>query len=354
MDNSLRVVVNGVEFTKFKRASISLSLGAVASAFSFDIARENFQTGFSINDEIQIYINDDLTLTGKVNSINTGYTDRSHDVTISGFSNTFDLTKATIFTNPNYATPISFIGLVNKIFGDNSVSSVGVAGGFASGKMISTIIDSNEAGTSGDIGETLFSFLDRYAKKVGVILSTNAKGQLVIYDNAPVGSPIRLKNKRNNPTNKTIKSADYLIDYSNRMKKVIVVSQQEFEDDVRGEAEDSSVKSDGVKCILSENIVDQAGCTTQAKWEVNKRISDSVSYNCTVFGFSYLGTKYDINLLVDVDDDFAGVTSSMMIKDVEFNFSESGGSVTNLQLVLPDAYSQQTGSTNPTNSAQGQ
>jgi prophage tail gpP-like protein len=354
VDNTFVVVASGSVFDKFKSASLSISLDALASSFSFVVARETANSGFSINDDIQILINGQKMLTGKINRIEASYSIDNHDYIISGFSNTYDLLKGTIFANPNYQTPLAIKDLALRVFSDNEISSVGINGGFAGSTFISSIIDDEEAGTSGDIGETIFSFLDRYSRKIGVILSTDIDGNLVIYKNAPVGSGIILKNKKGESINNTIKSANYVIDYSQRLKKVKVMSQDEDEELIEAEATDSSVKTDGVKTIISENLSDVASCTIQAKWEVNKRISDSVSYQCSVYGFENQGTIYDVNLLAVIDDDFAGVSSSMLIREVQFTFSEFDGSNTNLTFVLPNAYSEQTSSSNPSNNSAGQ
>lgn len=354
MYSSFRVIVNGKEFEDFKSSSLSESLDSLSGSFAFVVARKDSNSGFNINDKVKIYINEYLRLTGKVNKIEANYDSSNHEYLISGYSDTFDIIKGTIFKNPNYSTPLTFLSLAKKVLGDNELSSVGINSGFASSTNISTIINDKEAGTSGDIGESVFAFLDRYARKVGVILSSDKDGKLVIYKNQPVPTGIRLKNIVGSNKNELIKSANYSVDYSNRIKKVIVISQSEFEDDLRGEATDSAVKADGVKCIISENVSDVSQLVTQAKWEINKRISDSVLYNCGVYGFAFEDEPWNINTLIDVEDEFAGVKSSMLIREVEFRFDEISGSTTSMTMVLPNSFSEDTSNKNPSNSAKGQ
>lgn len=339
-DNDITVVIDGDEIKKFIKVSISKSLDSVSRGFLFTIAQDELDSKIVLNATVQIYVNFDLEVTGKIYKIVTSYDAETHTIDISGFSNTYELTKGTIFTNPNYATPISFFDLAEKVLSDNEIQGIQISATFAALKDV-VVIDDDENRTAGDIGETIFSFLDRYAKKIGVILSDNISGQLVIYENKPKASDIRIKNKRDFFNNKLIISASYDIDYSKRFKKIIVKSQDENEDSIEAFALDNTVKSQGVMTIISENLVDIAGCQTQANWEVNKRRADSVKYNCKTFGFGLKNKgNWDINTAVDVDDDFAGIKSKMMIRAVQFNYSDTQGSTTNLSLTIPDAFGQ--------------
>lgn len=338
-DNDITIVINGDELKKFVSFSISDSIDALASAFNFAIARDQFDLQININDDVEIFVNTFLTLTGRVNKISNSYDAGSHNINISGFSNTYDLTKATIFTNPNYATPIFFIDLAEKVLEDNGIQGIQISPTQAGFEQV-IVNDDDENRTAGDIGESIFSFLDRYAKKVGVILTDDFTGKLVIYKNKPESSNIRIRNKSGQESNQLILSANYDIDYSRRYKKVIVRSQDENEDLIEASAVDNAVQAQGVLTIISENIVDIAGCQVQANWEVNKRRADSIKYDCSVFGFAFKGDVWKKNVLVDVDDDFAGIKSRMMIRSLRFSFSDDGGSTTDLNLTTPDAFGQ--------------
>lgn len=339
-DNDITVVINGDEIKKFLKVSISKSLDSVSRGFLFSIAQDEFDSKIELNAEVQIYVNFNLEVTGKIYKIVTSYDDKTHNIDISGFSNTYELTKGTIFTNPNYSTPISFLDLAEKVLKDNGIQGIEISPTIAAHEVVS-VVDDDENRTAGDIGETIFSFLDRYAKKVGVILSDDIFGKLVVYKNEPKASDIRLKNKRGFFDNKLILSASYDIDYSKRFQKIIVKSQDENEDSIEAFALDNTVKSQGVMTIISENLSDIAGCQTQANWEVNKRRADSVRYNCQTFGFGLKNSgNWEINTSVDVDDDFAGIKSKMMIRAVQFNYSDDQGSTTKLSLTIPDAFGQ--------------
>lgn len=342
MSNNILVVIDGDEIKKFVSVSIDDSLDSLASAFSFSIAQDENDAKIVQNAGVRIYVNFDLVLTGKIYKISNSYDTGAHNIVVSGFSNTYELTRATIFKNPNYSTPISFLDLSEKLMKDNEVQGVEVSLTFAALKEI-FVVDDDENRTAGDIGETLFSFLDRYAKQVGVILTTDLSGNMVIYENDPKSSSIRLRNKRDFFNNKLIKSADYTNDYTKRFKKIIVRSQNEDEETIEAFALDNTVEAFGVLTIISETLADIAGCQTQANWEVNKRRADSVRYNCQVFGFSPEGedqSPWKTNTLVDVDDDFAGIKSRMIIRAVRFSYSDTEGSVTDLSLTIPDAFGQ--------------
>lgn len=340
--NDITIIIDGDEIKKFINVSVSESLDALSSAFVFTIAEDEFDEKIVQNAAVQIYINLDLALTGKVYKISNSYDASNHNIEVSGFSNTYEITKATIFSNPNYSTPISFLDLTEKVLKDNEIQGIEVSQNFAALKEV-VVNDDDENRTAGDIGETVFSFLDRYAKQIGVILTTDILGNLVVYESSPKASSIRIKNIRGLTDNKLILSANYTSDYSRRFKKIIVRSQNEDEETIEAFAVDNSVEAEGTLTIISESLVDISGCQTQANWEVNKRRADSTRYACTVWGFSYLEQGiWKINNLVDVDDDFCGLKSQMIIRSVRFSYSDTEGSRTDLSLTIPDAFGQTT------------
>jgi len=339
-DNDITVVIDGDEIKKFLKVSISKSLDSVSRGFLFSISQDQFDAKIEMNATVQIYVNTYLEVTGKINKIVPSYDVDNHNIDVSGFSDTYDLVRGTIFTNPNYATPISFLDLAEKVLEDNGIQGIQISPTIAANEVVS-VIDDDENRTAGDIGETIFSFLDRYAKKVGVILSDDPSGKLVVYKNKPNASDIRIRNRRDFFNNKLILAASYDVDYSKRFQKVIVKSQDENEDSIEAFALDNDVKAQGVMTIISENLSDIAGCQTQANFEVNKRRADSVKYNCKTFGFGLRKSgNWEINTAVDVADDFAGIKSKMMIRAVQFNFSENQGSTTNLSMTIPYAFGQ--------------
>jgi prophage tail gpP-like protein len=74
------------------------------------------------------------------------------------------------------------------------------------------------------------------------------------------------------------------------------------------------------------------------KWEYNIRKSRSQVYSATVHGFrNQTGNLWAINELINVEDEFAGINSRMLVNSVQFSLSD-GGRQTILSLIHKDAY----------------
>jgi prophage tail gpP-like protein len=338
LTNSISLLVNGKEYTQFKEIKVSRSLDSIAGSFEFIAANKSIsQFPLKLWDEVQVRVNGIVVIGGYISKLVPSYSESKHDINVIGFDIARDLADVTISANAQYATPISMAKLVQRVMNDNGITDVLVldesgAEDFKEGELM-----------AGETGDTVWSYIDKHAKKRQVLVVADGSGGINIYRNRGIDSGVTLENKVNRQQNSRILSSAATYDNSKRFSKVIVKSQGEFgESDVSGEATDSTVKRSRIKTIISDTVQDIAACNELAKWEVNKRRSDSVQYTCNVQGFwAKENLIWGPNLLVNVLDDYADINSSMLLRDVNYSFSEKSGSTTSLTFVAPDSYSLQ-------------
>lgn len=338
--NSIALQVNGKEYNQFKKIKVTRSLDAVSGSFSFQAANKRISDfPFKIFDAANVVVNGIQSVNGYIYKMNPAYSDKSHTVEITGFDKTRDLVDIKIFRNVQYNTPITLQRLALEVTTDGDIFGMNVrdqadAPPFKEGELL-----------AGETGETLFSYLERHARKRNVILSNDGDGNLVLYRNSGNAIGATLTNIFNEPQNSNIISASANYDYTNRFDRMIVVSQQDGEDNVRGFARDDEIKRvRGVRThvVVSETVQDVKACTELAEWEVNKRRSDSITYNCEVQGFWATDTMvWQPNQLVDIVDEYADINSRMLLRSVDYSFDETSGSRASLSFVSPDSYSLQ-------------
>lgn len=337
--NFIALQVGGKEYNQFKQIKVTRSLDAVSGSFSFQAANKRISDfPFKIFDVANVVVNGFKSINGFIYKIKPTYSEKSHTVDVSGFDKTRDLVDIKVFKNVAYNTPISLQKLAINTITDHDIFGMSVLDRanvekFKEGELL-----------AGETGESLFSFIERHARKRNVILSNDGDGRLVLYRNSGNAIGATLTNIFNEPQNSNIISASANYDYTQRFDRVIVASQEEGNDDVRGEARDDKiarVRGARTHVVVSETVQDIKACEELAKWEVNKRRSDSITYNCSVQGFWATPTAiWEPNQLVDIVDQYADINSRMLLRSVDYTFSENG-SIAQLSFVSPDSYSLQ-------------
>lgn len=341
--DDISIVVSGNRYSNIKEAQVSRTIEGVAGSFEVIIANRSIKKlNIKVDDDIKVYVGDKLYITGYIERMNSRYGLKNHDLSISGKDNTIDLIEGDVSENIAYTTT-SFSRLCELVLFTHNIPVGVVDLSGSNGKDL----DGSEI-SAGEASETLFDFMNRYAIKTNNMLTTDGKGNLVVYKNSGVETGVTITNGVGEK-NPHIKSANFIQDNSKRYRKIIIKSQLDDLDDggedISGEAEDKNVQRQRTKVIISEAISDADIAKKIAEWEVNTRRSASRTYSCVLHGFRTGGTTgaiWEPNMKVSVNDEFAGINAKMMVKTVSFTYSENTGSLTSLELVSEDSFSLQT------------
>lgn len=343
--------VNGIKYEGFTEISVNSSLENFCSSFSFattlkeEVSFFGNKTGGFVNDiklqnKVKIYIDDILILTGYIEALNLDYDASNHSIVYSGRDIGGDMVDSSIIQSTYKQR--NFTLLTKMVLSQNGFSDVKVENKAGLLLLESTEIIKTEK------DEKIFEFLDRYAKKLQVIIKINRFGNLEIVreDNTVVKN--MLINNRTQDNN--ILSAKLQLTTKDRYNVVNVYSQANNKTHTstgisqKGIAKDSSIRSTR-RISLSMNTASQSQTlNTLAQWNVNVRRAKGSRYTCKVVDFYSeriesillfdLGYNqvWQPNTLVDIIDEVAQISGTFLIQGVEFTQSING-SFTTLDIV---------------------
>jgi len=203
------------------------------------------------------------------------------------------------------------------------------------------------------VGEGLFDFIEKYARKRQVLLSSDGDGNIVLNRAGTSRALTPLLNKLNGQSN-NIKSGNISYDTTQRFNKYIMQSQlnnsavsnssgTNTQDAVsqEGQATDNKIRASRQIELVSNSSDSSVTLKDLASWHANLRRVRGTIYDVVVQGFyqDESNTRLWVNNeLVRVEDDFADVKATLLIRSVRYKFDLESGSTTKLSLVDKDAY----------------
>jgi prophage tail gpP-like protein len=333
--------IEGEQFEGFTNVTVRKSLDELSGAFNFT-ATSDETADYPINRraKVKVFVDDTKVIDGIIDRIDINYSDNSHILSISGRDKTSILVDSSIPGSRAFNAPTDLRRVTENILSQLGSSIKVIENGITLREFKKNLV--------ANIEDTAFQFLERYARKSNVILTTNFDGNVVITQAGIEKIDTLLLNEKSGEKN-NIKSAVISFDDSKRFSKYIVYAQQLDNDDISNKSEatvkasatDSEALSTKQKNIILESEGDIDTVQDRANWEANIRRAKSTIVEYEVQGFYHDEGVWEINKLIRVVDDFATIDSDMLINTVEFNYSEIGGSITRLGLLPPDAYTQQ-------------
>lgn len=342
--------INNVDFTGFKSINVQRSLEQATGAFTISLTYDlrSLSAFFPIKtgDKVRVEISDQAILTGYIDSISGEDNSGGHSISIAGRGLTGDIIDSSLIGQKTFNAPVTLEAIIRRSLDDNGLSGVSVINEAPS----IAPFNANEF-VSATTDETLFEFLERYARKRQVLLTTNGEGSLVITRaSAKRALTALLKGNSNNANN--ILSSSYMKNAAERFNNYTVKSQLNttfdgstfFSDKVsnqEGSSTDSQIRSSRRLQIIAESSSDDFSCQERAEWEKNIRIARATTYTANLQGFFQDKEQTVLwvpNLLVQVKDELADIDSELLIKSVSYSFSVTGGSIVTLSCVDKDSY----------------
>lgn len=346
--------VNGIKYEGFTDIAVTRNIETISGSFSFSATSDEVVL-FPIKsgDACKVWIANTLVINGYVETVGVSYDYNAHGITISGRDRTCDIIDSTIVGTKEFQG-LSLISIIQKVLADHGLSDIKVIN--QAGDITEVFTDSDPA--SSPISQTLFEFIETYARKRQVLLTTDGEGNIVLARSATATSSVNLENRVNGQFN-NIKSARVNYDFTKRFYKYTLQSQQNpsasglaFGADVSyenvavqtGFALDNNVRASRITEIISETSDANVNLTRLAIWTKNLARARSTEYECTVQGYHYDGGETEVwkpNILVKVVDEFANINATLLIKAVEYKLSLGEGSTTTITLVDADSYTLQ-------------
>ena len=338
-NNNIYLEVDGVRYEGFTDIAVNSAIENFSSSFSFtSTVKENKQgkiinEGNTIIDDMlgqkaKVFIDKTLLITGFIEDIDDGGSSSSHSKTVSGRDVGGDIIDSDIIQKSYNQR--NFERLVNLVLKDNGfsievINKVGILN-----------LEANET-IKTEQGQSIFDFLDKYAKKLQVLLKMDRNGNLNIIreDNDVVKN--MLINNYTSDTNilasrkklSTIDRFNVIEVYSqgnNKTHSKLGISQ-------KGRAVDTQIRTTRRKILTMDTASESKSLKALAEWNIQLRRAKGSRYTCTTLGFySSNNTLWQPNTLVDIIDYDRKVQGTFLIQGVTFNQSLQG-SFTDLDIV---------------------
>ncbi len=341
---SLTLRVNGVNYTDFISASVQRFMETAASQFSFT-ATDSLDTPFPIDvDDLAEILADGVTVSKGYIEDNDSSGDATSDtVMFAGRSLLNDFIDSTVGALKEFEGQVNLQDIIRAVLDSLTLTNI---------KII------NEAGniknfdatdiTSAETGQNAFDFIELFARKRQVLITTNGDGDLVIARAGRIVSPFNIKNivgaNDNNVLSSTVKHSvreEFNRYTANSQLNPFNIkpgsNARQVSDQVSSRFNTLRRKS-RVFEFNAEESSDSFTLRDRAGWEANIRRARAKTYTCVVQGHTVDGVPWTPNRLHRVDDDFRRVHAMLLLKAVTYGYGVDGGSTTSLGFTNKLAY----------------
>ena len=353
---AISIKIDGKIYTGWTSANISRRLDNISSSFSLSATTNPNVFPIKRGSKVEILIDNNLKiLTGYISKISISISANSHTISVSGYSILNDLVKSKMKSSANYSGTKKLTNLIKKVFKELNLDSV---------KIINNLTDLKDFSANEsiipEVGESCYSFLERFGKKLQVFYRETIDGNLEIIRNESG----EIKNKiilRFNEENKKILLATLSYDEKDLYNTYTGLSNMNISSDdadsqlldlnslYGGEGTQAATKSKATysnsdirnslyyEFKAEENLKDDK-LLSRVIWESNKRKALSESYSVEIQGHDFFNEVLDTNYLIAIKDEYCGIDKKMLIKSVEYSLSTSDGSKTKIECINKDAF----------------
>ena len=347
MPNKITLAANGIRYDGFTDISIERSIEKMSAQFSFtttvreqgqdlvdgDLELRLISNPLKVQTEISVFIDDNLILTGRIESLSVNYNPSTHTIQVSGRDKTAILIKSSIIQKQYKER--DFARLLRMVLDDNGHSDIEIINDLPS----AAILPANEV-VRVEPNDTIFSFIDKYAQRLQIFMLTDYDGNLVLSTEGSTGAGGALISIRNGKNNNII-SANFADSDTERFRFIEVYSQSgnntfsKNSISQKGLSIDEQIITNSRKIIVAGKATQTDMLNQLADWNKTVRRAKGRRFDCQVAGY-YTGRDngllWEINTLVQIKDDKADLDGVYLIQGVNYIKSASG-SFTNISVV---------------------
>lgn len=318
--NNIRLEVNGSLYSGWTGCTVNVGLMKLSRDFMVSFTRsqgeKGLRIGIKIGDEVKVYIDNDLIITGFVSNLTMSYSATSVGLNLTGFSKTVDLVDCQVPTGqPLSFKQVPIVQIIKAMAGHYGISVKDEANA-------TMVVNWDIAPT-----ETIKSALNKLLRQYSLMLTDNAYGEVVI---TKIGS--RGKAFDTLETGVNILSASYQLAGNTLFSDYVVIGQGANPDSERPVSDSQSYgRARHNHSRKRFNVTTQSGDANTADLQKRARllrdfnVGSSETYSCQVVGWRQSnGALWTTNQAVRVVDKFFDVDNYFLVSDVSFSLSESG------------------------------
>ena len=335
LNNTVTLFVNGRKYENWLEVSITCTLQSLARTFSVRSTRskEDLTIGIQPQDEVKVFIGDDLVLTGYVTKREVSYSASGISITISGASKTVDLQDCCM---PH--------GMANSYKNQTHEQNLkAVCAPFGIG-VVDQVKSVDRRNLEFSPTETVGAAVTRYLQKNGILLTDDEAGNLVIaeagsggnaHDTLELGKNI-LEGKRTQDVSKRFSDYVTLGQAANPTSELPVSANH-----LKGFAQDAGVRRN--RWFVKQESGNASTEILQKKAIVLKDVqfgnSDTLGYKVQGWRQSN-GELWKVNTCIKVIDSLTEVTpeSEWVVANITYSIAGSG-SLVSLELRRRKMYS---------------
>jgi prophage tail gpP-like protein len=347
--------IEGTDYGGWTSVRVRRSIEEASSPWACEVSErwpgQDKPWPISPGQKCEVILDGMLVNTGWVDAYTVAFDARSHRVEARGRSLTEDAVDSSVEIDAGQLQGLTFQQIAERVMKPLGIKVVYDAP--AGEKLPDVQIQQ---------GETRHAFLERLSRLLGVLVSDDERGNLVVTRPGAHGASGKLVQGQN------ILAASAEFDWSDRGSSYTVKAHNKNTDDAAdwdpdsGDGGDSGEGGDGgggepdtlvapsatvtdpaVKrnrpvIIYGEHVMDAAQAKQRAEYEKARRIGRSKRARVTVQGWTQPdGTLWHAGDTVPIDAKFLGLNESLVIASVEF-VKDDGGTRTDLELTLPGAF----------------
>lgn len=352
--NTVKLTINGVNWGGWKSVSISAGLERLARDFTLAITWKwpgaTIQRPPEAGQKCQVWIGNDLVLTGYIFATPVQYDGNSITLAVSGRSLTADLVDCSAITEGDkkgqwrqqelsqivteLCKPYD-IKVIDQAKQEEqkkqATQAAQVAAGVAAPQQKEKKKDTLADHTI-EPGESVFDSINRLLNIYREFATDDGQGRLIIAKVASAGYA-----STELVVGKNILTGGAELDFSETYSEYRVLAQSSKDNKVKGNSADPRSPRKRVLIIQQNGLVTSEKAEDRANWEASHRMGKALEANYTVNGWRQgTGQLWIPNTIVRVRDDLIGFDRDMLIMEVNYVL-DNGGMLTHLRVAPPEA-----------------
>jgi len=335
MPVDLALVVNGRRYSGWKSLKVTRSIESIAGSFALEVSDRWGGSGepwpIVEEDECEVEIGGHTVITGFIDKrgpLTLAATQRG--LTYSGRDRAAALVDCSALLKAWTYTNIAIDDFARALAAPFGIR-VGVQTGLELPPLRKIVISP---------GDSPFEAIKQAAKQLEVLVVSDGQGGILFTRSAAAAATSLVEGFN-------VEAAEIEYDGSDRFHRYVVLCQVPGTDQasgaatsIRAEATDDGVKrTDRVKVIRPSKGMSAGDARRLADWEARTRAARAETVSIAVVGWAQPnGTLWAPNTLTLVKVPSIGIDGQMLISQVDYSISNTGGQVTQLRIVRPDAF----------------
>lgn len=352
--DQVTLLINGYRYAGWKSIRIESGVDRCVSSFNLSVTeRWSGQGGKPWQimpfDAVQVYIGNDLAITGYVETYRPQFDAKAHGVRVAGHSKTKQLVDCNLDIPSGQFSGFSVAAIAAAVA--TNIFKIGVV-------VETDLADQVVSNTNLERCETAFSFLERLGRLAGVLLCDDQNGNLVLTSAGSTKSTTTLTQGVN------VMAASATISVAKRFSDYIVKGQAGIgsgsaaawggaggigvngnapvgtvQTQMRATAHDSDVPLYRPKVTLGETQLTLAQMQARANWQRQFAYGQATKASVKVAGFRQNdGTLWQRNQIVATRIPYLEIDADLLVARVALDLDEAGGHVTELELGPVEGY----------------